>query len=235
MEQGWDEHQALASRSRAALLDVLRANGGAMGVDELAESVGLHVNTTREHLDRLVSAGLVSRAPEHRTTRGRPRILYRHREPEGARVRNVIDGVLLAGYGHAMASPSATAELAGRQAAGDLIPEGLLERARTPQEARRILVTELERLGFAPRDEGDGLRLCRCPVESLARERSEVVCAAHLGMTSALVERIGQLEVLDATPFIDGESCIVRLRPTRVIEEGTAQVPGEGTAQVQGA
>lgn len=47
MHQGWDEHQALASRSRAALLDVLRTDGGAMGVEELADAVGLHVNTTR--------------------------------------------------------------------------------------------------------------------------------------------------------------------------------------------
>ena len=37
MHQGWDEHQALASRSRAALLEVLRADGGALGVEELAD------------------------------------------------------------------------------------------------------------------------------------------------------------------------------------------------------
>ena len=68
MHQGWDEHQALASRSRAALLDVLRAEGSALGVEALADAVGLHVNTTREHLDRLVGAGPrlpFARAPDH--------------------------------------------------------------------------------------------------------------------------------------------------------------------------
>jgi predicted ArsR family transcriptional regulator len=211
MQQGWDEHQALASRSRAALLEVLRADGGALGVEELADAVGLHVNTTREHLDRLVGAGLVARAPEHRTTRGRPRILYRRREPVGARVRAVMDEVLLEGYGRAMDAPGDAATQAGREAAERLTREQPPERAQSPAEARRIFKAELDRLGFAPKDEGEDLRLCHCPVETLARARSEIVCAAHRGMMVGLLDRIGELELADSAPLQDGETCILRL------------------------
>jgi predicted ArsR family transcriptional regulator len=213
MDQGWDEHQALASRSRAALLDVLRADGGALGVEDLADAVGLHVNTTREHLDRLVGAGLVSRSPEHRTTRGRPRILYRRREPVGSQMRAVIDEVLLAGYGQAMASPSSEALAAGRRAVETLTAEHPVEQAATPEEAVRTLLAELDRLGFDPKlEDGETLRLCTCPVENLARARADVVCAAHLGMTSAIVERVGHLEIAGSEPLADGETCVLRLR-----------------------
>ncbi|MCV2395856.1 helix-turn-helix domain-containing protein [Actinotalea sp. M2MS4P-6] len=210
MQPEWDEHQALASRSRTALLELLRGDGGAMGVDELADAVGLHVNTTREHLDRLVAAGLVSRAPEHRTTRGRPRILYRHREPAGSWVRTVMDEVLLAGFGQPMPSASDGAQAAGRAAVEAL--DHPMPTAADADEAVTLLVDELDRLGFDVELEGDAVRLCQCPVESLARSRPDVVCAAHLGMTSALVERIGKIEIADAQPFADETSCLIRLR-----------------------
>lgn len=213
MQAEWDEHQALASRSRAALLEVLRQDGGAIGVDELAAAVHLHVNTTREHLDRLVAAGLVSRAAEHRTSRGRPRILYRHREPAGNQLRAAIDQVLLAGYGQRMSSPSDGAQAAGRHVVDTLVGDEPLHRAADPDEALAVLVSELDRLGFDPQLEGTSVHLRHCPVEGLARGRSEIVCAAHLGMTSEMVDRIGHLEIVESTPITDGSSCRLTLRP----------------------
>ena len=38
--------------------------------------MGLHLNTTRFHLDGLVEAGLAARAREDREQPGRPRVLY---------------------------------------------------------------------------------------------------------------------------------------------------------------
>ncbi len=77
----------------------------------------------------------------------------------------------------------------------------------------RTLLAELDRLGFEPKlEDGVTLRLCTCPVENLARARADVVCAAHLGMTAAIVERVGHLEVAGSEPFADGETCVLRLR-----------------------
>ncbi|HMO10670.1 MAG TPA: hypothetical protein PKB06_04010, partial [Actinotalea sp.] len=114
MDHGWDEHQALASRSRAALLEVL------------------------------VTAGLVARAPERRTTRGRPRILYRRLEPVGARMKAALDRVLLAGYGTPMDSPAEVAAAAGRAAAGSIV-ERLPEQTADAEEADAVLVDHLDR------------------------------------------------------------------------------------------
>src|SRR5690606_92154 len=69
--------RTLASRSRMVLLHHLQHSDRPLPVDHLARVTGLHVNTTREHLDRLVDAGFVAADPEPRQARGRPRLLYR--------------------------------------------------------------------------------------------------------------------------------------------------------------
>ena len=64
-------------RSRADVLDMLRAADGPLGVREVAQRMGLHPNTARFHLEALADAGLAVRETQDRDTPGRPRIGYR--------------------------------------------------------------------------------------------------------------------------------------------------------------
>jgi len=212
----WDEHQALASPSRVAILELLRARGEAVGVDEIARAVGLHVNTAREHLDRLVAVGFVEREREHRTVRGRPKMLYRTAAevPDGpATVRARLDAVLVAGYGQATDSPAEAARAAGRA-----LFEGLPQMVGAPhQDAPSqlgALVDHLHGLGFDTEIEGYDVHLHKCPLAHLAHTRSDVVCSAHLGMTSALADRLGgPLEVDGVEPFSAASgACVLHLR-----------------------
>ena len=68
-------YKTLASLSRMNLLYQLQSRG-TMTVNDLAEAAGLHPNTAREHLDRLIHDGFVTCAPEPRETKGRPKMLY---------------------------------------------------------------------------------------------------------------------------------------------------------------
>ena len=52
-------------------------------MQELAGRFGLHVNTVRFHLDRLVADGLVARHAEQRTEPGRPRLTFTAVAPAG--------------------------------------------------------------------------------------------------------------------------------------------------------
>jgi predicted ArsR family transcriptional regulator len=63
--------------SRARALDLLRAAGGPLGVQDAAEQAGLHANTARFHLDALVDADLAAREPLPRESPGRPSMVYR--------------------------------------------------------------------------------------------------------------------------------------------------------------
>lgn len=69
-------YHTLASFSRIHLLHFLRQRG-TMTMGDLAEATGLHHNTAREHLQRLISDGFVTRQPENKESKGRTRIQYR--------------------------------------------------------------------------------------------------------------------------------------------------------------
>jgi predicted ArsR family transcriptional regulator len=64
-------------QSRARVLDLLRTAGSPLGVHEVADRTGLHPNTARFHLDKLVEAGLAARERQARATPGRPGMAYR--------------------------------------------------------------------------------------------------------------------------------------------------------------
>lgn len=68
-------YRTLASFRRITLLHHLMQRG-IMTVGDLAEAAGLHHNTTREHLQRLIRDGFVTWEAVHRDAKGRPRILY---------------------------------------------------------------------------------------------------------------------------------------------------------------
>lgn len=113
-------HRVLASSSRVEILHLLQRAGGPLGVDDLARLTGRHVNTTREHLERLRGAGYVERSTERRHTRGRPRILYTAVDREGGaaldeRLREHLVRTALEGYGRYMGDVRQVAEEAGRQ------------------------------------------------------------------------------------------------------------------------
>jgi predicted ArsR family transcriptional regulator len=59
-------------RSRADVLDMLRTADGPLGVREVAQRTGLHVNTARFHLEALVEASLATRETEDRETPAPP-------------------------------------------------------------------------------------------------------------------------------------------------------------------
>ncbi|MBW0253454.1 metalloregulator ArsR/SmtB family transcription factor [Cellulomonas sp. PS-H5] len=235
-------HRALSSPSRTAILAVLRAEGAGLAVERVAERVGLHVNTTREHLEVLVAAGLASRTAEARATRGRPRTLYAARgpaEPDGEPwLRDQLSRVLLAGYGRPIAEPGAEAERAAEGLAAELAALGPTQPAEPappadpaapvaptdPTGARDRQLAALHehfaRLGFDPELRGAEVRLRRCPVLDLAHERTEVVCGVHLGLARGVLARVGgPVQAAGIVPFAGPGYCVLRLA-------GVAPAPG---------
>lgn len=228
-------YRALASESRVRILHLLQERGAPLGVDEVAASVGLHVNTVREHLDHLVATEFVGRRSEVRSTRGRPRILYRALPRSAgasmdARAREHLLGLLLAGYGRTVDSPAELAEASGRQWADDLAAaaadaagstHGAAEPAvprqgPTPPEWAQMAALEqhFEELGFEPEADlgADQVHLRRCPVRDLACARTEIVCSVHLGLARGVLANVdGPLEADRLEPFVDHDHCVLHL------------------------
>lgn len=229
-------YRALASASRVTLLDALQQRDG-MTITELAEISGLHANTAREHLGRLIDAGFVTCEPEERHTRGRPRMLYRavagsdavtsdvqEQRTKDALARADLTRMLLAGFGTGSPSDGERARALGAATAEQhtsflgatvLSPVGDGTAAQKTQRQLDLLEDHFDQIGFDAHVDVSTLEvhLHHCPFYDLARQRPEVVCRVHEGLADGVLARVpGPLVVDRLTPFVGPEHCVMQLR-----------------------
>jgi len=211
-------HRALGSASRVRLLEALRAEG-ALEAEQLAERVGLHLNTVRAHLNVLREAGLVGARSLPSAGPGRPRLAFAATEmvaDEGhPGAFRLLAGILTTSLQERDDGPeraTSAGRAAGRQLAKRPYPRPLGGRDR-----RTRVLAILERLGFAPRASGevrpDGAQvigLHRCPFSDLAEDGSSIVCAAHRGLIQGAFEELGgNPGSVRLTPFASPGLCTV--------------------------
>lgn len=222
---------------RAQVLDALQRSGGPVAVDELADRLGLHVNTARFHLEHLVRAGDAERTNQSRTTPGRPRTLYRAvRSPSSGRRSYRLLAEILAG---SLAAESGTPSVAGR-AAGRSWGRSMVERpprGSRPSAATATagLVEVLDEIGFAPESVTVGRRrrlvLHHCPFLEAAQRNPEVVCAVHLGLMEGVLDELRAPVVADKLePFVTPELCVAHLASLRRGRRGPADAESAGAA-----
>lgn len=213
-------HQALGEVSRLRLLELLRAHEDGLDAAQAAAAVGLHLATVRTHLETLVEAGLAERSPQPRSTRGRPRVIYRATDEsagaEGGGYRLLAE-ILASLIETSVRDPAARAEEAGNAWGHELV-----ERARplarlAPDEALKRVGDLLDELGFEPHVErSDGetrILLHRCPFRDVAGAHQPVVCSAHLGLIKGALGEVGA-PLQDATiePLVTPTLCVAHLR-----------------------
>ena len=207
-------------RSRADVLDMLRAADGPLGVREVAQRMGLHPNTARFHLEALAEAGLAVRETEDRESPGRPRIGYRAVAdgPAGRRRYRLLAEMLTSLIAATMAEPGRAAEEAGREWGAYLTEQPPPYQKLTAGEAVGKLTAIMEELGFSPQAEAgddDGqhrLGLRHCPFREVAQHHQDVICALHLGlMRGALARMRAPVTASRLDPFVEPSLCVAHL------------------------
>lgn len=188
-------HKALADDTRYRLYRYLRLSGRPVPVRELATRLGLHPNTIRPHLRRLVEAGIVaSETRRGPSAVGRPQTVYTAvamGNSEGRDYRLLADilATLMTG-----ARARTGAEALAREW-GDY----LMTRHAPPPGARRpgpnlaALREALAEAGFDPRFRRRGNRVVEialrgCPFRDLLEEHLELVCTVHRGLLEGMLE-----------------------------------------------
>jgi predicted ArsR family transcriptional regulator len=200
--------------TRHDVLTALKAAPEPTGIAQLAEALGIHVNTVRFHLGRLVQSGQVEQVEPARSGPGRPASLFRAVEgmdTDGPRRFRMLAEILTRSLA-AGPAPGRRAVEAGRDWGRHL-----------PGPARRKhpvnhLVAVLEDVGFAPeqgRSDRTRIGLRHCPFLELAETHRSVVCPIHLGLMRGVLESVDASVTVDRLePFVRPDLCVAHLSAT---------------------
>ena len=211
---------ALAEPARRRLYLFVAAQAEPVSREEAASGCDMSPHTARFHLDRLVDQGLLDVEFRRLTGRtgpgaGRTAKLYRRSEREvsvslPARSYDLAGDILAEAIDR-----SVHKDLSGAEAVAVVAEERgrsmAAEEQLTAGEEIDLVAQVLERHGYEPRAEPDGLCLVNCPFDRLARDHQGLVCNMNLALIGGLLDELGcdALEaVLDPEPGL----CCVRAR-----------------------
>jgi predicted ArsR family transcriptional regulator len=216
--------RALGDPTRHAIYRHLADAERPVGVAELNEHFPLNHNAIRQHLAKLLAAGLVVESTVRGAGRGRPRLVY---EPNPAiegpwgtggpyeRLSTLLVEVIRTGL---------EPEEVGRRAA---------DRSRAPSPSGDVvadLAAAMARHGFDPEIRptraGAEIVLHHCPFATVALADRRTVCALHLGIADGLTDDAAAVTELVAhdpraadcrlrirvDPEATGRSCTLTLR-----------------------
>jgi predicted ArsR family transcriptional regulator len=206
------------SGRRRDVLRVLKAAAGPVSITAIADELGVHPNTVRFHLDRLVSDGQVEQVEPDLKRPGRPPLMFRavrQMDPGGPRHYRLLAEILAMSLA-AGRDPRAKALAAGRAWGRRLESPAPHRKKIGAKESIDHLVGVLDELGFAPeRREAGGeqqIGLRHCPFLELAETRASVVCPIHLGlMQGALESSAAPVAVDRLDAFVEPDLCLAHL------------------------
>lgn len=210
--------KALGDNTRYAIYLELARSARPLATADISESLALHPNTVRPHLERMREAGLLAVEVGGRGDVGRPQ----HRYSIAANAPSlgfepptmpVLARMVLAMAARLQASAD-DAEAVGRT-------EGAT-RARPYQQAPstlEALVSDLDRLGFDPvvteADDPDAavVAFSHCPFAEFAQTHPELVCGLHRGLVAGFVAEMGDAQVDEFCTLISRTPCRVTVAP----------------------
>jgi predicted ArsR family transcriptional regulator len=218
--------KALGDNTRYAIYLELARSPRPCTTSEVAESLGLHPNTVRPHLERMRDVGLLQVETDARGSVGRPQHRYSLaadapglglEPPAMPLLARLLVGVAAsAGAGPEEAVEIGRAqgrELAGRSGAAALAAAD--PSVSADERCLAALVVELDRLGYdpavAPDHDSVTVAFAHCPFQALAEAHPEIVCHLHRGLVEGFVEALGGCEVEGFGTLVDRAPCQVEL------------------------
>ncbi|HKY13985.1 MAG TPA: helix-turn-helix domain-containing protein [Microthrixaceae bacterium] len=208
--------KALGDNTRYAIYLELARSPRPLSTAEISETLDLHANTVRPHLERMREVGLLDVRPAVGAGVGRPHHLYSLAADAPslgleAPVFPMLARMLLQLAADAGLDGEAAAE-AGREQ-GTVLAAG--RRPRRPcVDAAESMLAEL---GFDPeRVDYEGvstLAFTHCPFAELAESNPELVCSLHRGLLEGFVSEVGGGTVTDFHDRSHREPCLADVTP----------------------
>lgn len=178
--------RALGDPTRHAIFTAISESERPVTVRELTDRFRLNHNAIRQHLAKLVDAGLVLETTAPPEGRGRPRFIYELNPAVGGPWGSTGPYEQLSRMLAEIIRSGRSPEEVGRSAA---------ERFRVPSPSGDVVAdftAAMARQGFDPEVRTDGsdieILLHMCPFASTAAVDRQTVCSLHLGMAEGLTE-----------------------------------------------
>lgn len=188
--------RALGDPTRHRIFRFVADAASPVDVATLTDHVGLNHNAVRQHLAKLVDAGLVTEETATPSGRGRPRLQYLLHPAAESQWGVAGPYERLSQWLSEMVRTGDTAVEVGRRV-------GRRRRLgpNTAADPVDALVGQMTRHGFdptvEPHDDGAVITLRTCPFASVALADPDTVCELHLGIAYGIAESVDGL-VVDA-------------------------------------
>ncbi len=215
-----DLFKTLGDNTRYAIYLELARAVKPLTTAEIADTIDLHPNTVRPHLERLREAGLIDVQVDGRGDIGRPQ--HRYSLVDDAPSLGLEPPVmpmlarLVLSMAERLGAGAADAHAIGRD-------EGV-SRARafaSASSSLEAIVADLDGLGFDPVVSGDGdepdaavIAFANCPFGDLAVTHPDLVCSLHHGLIAGFVAGMGDTEVSEFCTVVDRTPCQVTVSAT---------------------
>jgi predicted ArsR family transcriptional regulator len=212
-----DVLKALGDNTRYAIYLELARAARPLTTADIADTLGLHANTVRPHLERMRDVGLVDVETEARGKLGRPQ--HRYSVASGAPSLGLepptmpVLARMVLRLADRLGAAGGDAEDVGRDEGGRRAVAYL-----DAPSSLEALVSDLDRLGFDPivtdGDDDDTaiVAFAHCPFADIAAEHPELVCGLHRGLVAGFVARMGDAEVREFCTLVDRTPCQVAVR-----------------------
>lgn len=210
--------KALGDNTRYAIYLELARSARPLATAEIAETLRLHPNTVRPHLERMRDVGLLAVEVDSRGGVGRPQ----HRYGLTAEAPSLgLEPAPMPMLARMMTRVAAAAGATGAEAHEIGRREGAATAAAytTSPSCLEALVAELDRLGFDPAvGEADDqetavVAFANCPYRPIAEANPELICSLHHGAVAGFVEAMGDAIVTEFCSLAHRTPCQVAITP----------------------
>ncbi len=216
-ERRLDILKTLGDNTRYAIYLELARSPRPLATAEIADTLGLHPNTVRPHLERMRDVGLLEARPDGRGAVGRPQNLYTL-APDAPSLgleppvfpmlaRMLLELAADAGLDDDVVVAAGRDQ--GRRLAHSAVGSDRSTAPRRP--CIDAAVAMLDELGFDPaavaEDQITTVAFGHCPFADLAESNPELVCALHRGLLTGFVDEAGGAHVEDFHDLSHREPC----------------------------
>jgi predicted ArsR family transcriptional regulator len=210
-----DLFKTLGDNTRYAIYLELARAAKPLTTAEIAETIELHPNTVRPHLERMRDAGLLDVEVGGRGEIGRPQ--HRYSLASDAPSLGLEPPVMpvLARMVLSMAARLGAGPEDARAVGIDEGAQRALGFASSPSTLEAV-VSDLDVLGFDPvvtDATGDPdaavIAFANCPFGDLAQQHPDLVCSLHHGLIAGFVRAMGDAEIREFCTVVDRTPCQV--------------------------